>query len=559
MKRILLAATALSILAMPGVAGAQSSSGKGAAAPERASSTVKSLGLTQDAWNEQLRARGASRKRPGYVRYLYNKEDVFPIRTREGMITTIKLPEGVRVAQAFSGDDAGFQVGVPTPTTVAIKALYPGVDTSLVVFTEDDQVFNFYLRSEGYNSKTISDFLVDVALPGKGVMEAAVDEGYLSAPSYGRPSTRTMDPATNAADVRDAYASSKPMDAKKDDYSDNYDFDPRTVVEDLTVYVPRNQVGGILPYKVFRDDRFTYIDYGPNASQIAEWPTVSLVVQGVETPVGFRTAGPGGRMIVVEALGDLVLRNGQRILCIRKKGSVSPKDKELVEYNTAYQQQIRIPNDLPQGHGLMRSRQSKTVVPATPATVGREGDTKVVPLPQPKFTTPMPTTIRPQPGLKPVADKRGKTPVLTAVGTDKTVFAPSPVTGKPGVTGAEVDRIAATTPPVAKVVPSADLPAVAPVVPAPTSSVLTPVHKAEAFAGYAVDLGTGDEAALADRWKQQKAKHATALNGKRVQYVAAENGQKSMRVVPISTVAEGAGLCAELSADGTACSVIANR
>jgi len=557
-KRILLAATALSILAMPGAAVAQNTA-RGAAAPERASSTMKSLGLTQDAWNEQLRARGASRKRPGYVRYLYNKEDVFPIRTREGMITTIKLPEGVRVAQAFSGDDAGFQVGVPTPTTVAIKALYPGVDTSLVVFTEDDQVFNFYLRSEGYNSKTISDFLVDVALPGKGVMEAAVDEGFMGSPSYGRVASR--DPATNAADVRDAYASSRPVAPNKDDYSDNYDFDPRTVVEDLTVYVPRGQVGGILPYKVFRDDRFTYIDYGPNASQMAEWPTVSLVVQGVETPVGFRTAGPGGRMIVVEALGDLVMRNGQRILCIRKKGSVSPKDKELVEYATSYQQQMRVPADLPQGHGLIRSRQSRTVVPATPATVGREGDSKVVPLPQGKFTTLMPTTIAPQGRGRTVVGKTMGGATLTPYlpgAKITTVLAPAPITGTPGVTGAEVDSVAAATPP-AKVVMSADLPPVAPVALAPATSVLAPVQKAEAFSGYAVDLGTGDEAALAGRWQEQKTKHATALNGKRVQYVSAENGQKSMRVVPISTVAEGAGLCAELSADGTACSVIANR
>ncbi|MFZ3481918.1 TrbG/VirB9 family P-type conjugative transfer protein [Sphingomonas sp. 3-13AW] len=567
MKRILLAATALSILAVPGLAGAQTGSDKGGASPGR-STNVKSLGLTQDAWNDQLRTRGASRKRPGYVRYLYNKEDVFPIRTREGMITTIKLPEGVRVAQAFSGDDAGFQVGVPTPTTVAIKALYPGVDTSLVVFTEDDQVFNFYLRSEGYNSKTISDFLVDVALPGKGVMEAAVDEGFIATPSYGRPGARVADPATTAADVRDAYASSNPAEQGKDDYSDNYDFDPRTVVEDLTVYVPRKQVGGILPYKVFRDDRFTYIDYGPNASQIAEWPMVSLVIQGVETPVGFRTAGPGGRMIVVEALGDIVLRNGQRMLCIRKKGSVSAKDKELVEYNTAGQQQIRVPTDLPQGHGLLRSTQSKTVVPATPATVGREGNTKVVPLPQPKFTTPMPTTIRPQPGSRSTVDKPVTKPA-------DVTFAPSPVTGRPGVTGAQIDKIAAQAPPPvvvrsaikavdipASVVPAAGLapaPAPASLAPAPASSALVPVAKAAAFAGYAVDLGVGDEAVLAAQWKQQKGKHATALNGKRVEYVAADNGQKRMRVVPISTVAEGADLCAELSAGGTACSVIANR
>jgi ComB9 competence protein len=559
-KRLLLAATALSILASPIAAGAQTpsgSSGKPGGAPDRPSSTLKSLGLTQDAWNEQIRARGASRRRPGYVRYLYNKEDVFPIRTREGMITTIKLPDGVKVAQAFSGDDAGFQVGVPTPTTVAIKALYPGVDTSLVVFTEDDQVFNFYLRSEGYNSKTISDFLVDVALPGKGVMEAAVDEGYASAEQVGRGSGRKADPATSAADVRDAYASSKVPGQGKDDYSDNYDFDPRTVVEDLAIYVPRGQVGGILPYKVFHDDRFTYIDYGPNATQIAEWPTVALVVQGVETPVGFRTAGPGGRLIVVEALGDIVLRNGQRILCIRRKGSVSPKDKTLVEYNASYQEQMKVPADLPQGHGLLRSRQSRTVVPATPATIGHEGDSRVVPSPQPKFTSAMPTTIAPAKGLRSTADRRTRTPALQPYldGAKVTTLAPSPLTGEPGVTGAQIDHAEANAAPAA---PVPEVPAAAPIA-ATSPSALTPVHKADAFAGYAVDLGTGDEAALADRWKDQKARHSVALNGKRVEYVAAENGQKSMRVVPISTVAEGAGLCAELSADGTACSVIANR
>src|SRR3546814_13158928 len=46
----------------------------------------------------------------------------------------------------------------------------------------------------------------------------------------------------------------------------------------------------------------------------------SLVVQGVEPPVNVRTAGPNGRMLVVEGIGDIVLRNGLKIVCIKRHG-----------------------------------------------------------------------------------------------------------------------------------------------------------------------------------------------------------------------------------------------
>jgi hypothetical protein len=48
-------------------------------------------------------------------------------------------------------------------------------------------------------------------------------------------------------------------------------------------------------------------------------PVVSLLVEGGETPVGFRTDGEDGRLLIVEAVGDMVLRSGQRIVCIKKR------------------------------------------------------------------------------------------------------------------------------------------------------------------------------------------------------------------------------------------------
>ena len=57
-------------------------------------------------------------------------------------------------------------------------------------------------------------------------------------------------------------------------------------------------------------------------------PVVSMIVERVEVPVGFRTKGPDNRLIIVEGVGDLVLRNGKRIICIKLRRS----DESGLEY-----------------------------------------------------------------------------------------------------------------------------------------------------------------------------------------------------------------------------------
>ena len=131
-------------VASPALAQAQGQEGGAPAAP----TVSRPLGLTQDAWNAKLRDRGEARTNPGYVRYIYNPANVFPIRTRESMITTIKLPDEEELLQAFTGDDQGFQVGIPTPNSIAIKALYPGVDTNLVAYAKSGKIFTFYRQGQ---------------------------------------------------------------------------------------------------------------------------------------------------------------------------------------------------------------------------------------------------------------------------------------------------------------------------------------------------------------------------------------------------------------------------
>lgn len=487
--------------------------------------STKPLGLTQDAWNGRLRSRGESRVNPGYVRYIYNPANVFPVRTRESMITTIKLPDDEKLKQAFSGDDQGFQVGIATPNTIAIKALYPGVDTNLVAFTEDGKVYTFYLRSEGYNSKTISDFLVDVINPASGAIEGS------SLTTENQLERDAMYPAQAAERIRDPYASLLPdRRAKYREYAEWSDFRPGTVVEDLGVYVPRESSGGTIPYRIFRDDRFTYVDYGPNATQMTEWPSPLIVVQGVEGPVGFRTAGPGGRMIVMEALGDFVLRNGQRMIIIKGKGRGT---EDLIEYPVAGLGPMSVPGDLPPGQPGPITYAPKTVVPTNlPATRNAEAPSKVVALPHQRQMAPQSATGAPR-------------AATTAIVTE--IAAPAPAEPVRTVVGAVPAMPAGSMPTAVRSTGDAQM--------AATGAALQPMNGVAALEGYKVVTGRGTAAQMEDRWKSYRVQYYAALNGKRMGIEVQPDGQSAMAITPVATISEGMRLCAALGSDANNCTV----
>ena len=104
--------------------------------------------------------------------------------------------------------------------------------------------------------------------------------------------------------------------------------DPSDFKFDLEVYVPNPDDVVIAPERVWRDNIFTYIDLGKKALTMTQRPVVSMIVERVEVPVGFRTKGPDNRLIIVEGIGDMVLRNGKRIICIKMRRS----DDKGLEY-----------------------------------------------------------------------------------------------------------------------------------------------------------------------------------------------------------------------------------
>ena len=91
--------------------------------------------------------------------------------------------------------------------------------------------------------------------------------------------------------------------------------DPSEFRFDLDIFVPNPDDYVIAPERVWRDRIFMYIDFGDKVISMTQRPVVSLLVEGGESPVGFRTDGEDGRLLIVEAVGDMVLRSGQRLIC----------------------------------------------------------------------------------------------------------------------------------------------------------------------------------------------------------------------------------------------------
>ncbi|MBR1840930.1 MAG: TrbG/VirB9 family P-type conjugative transfer protein [Alphaproteobacteria bacterium] len=116
----------------------------------------------------------------------------------------------------------------------------------------------------------------------------------------------------------------------KEDWLKSIPMDPTKFRFDIEIYVPNPDDVVIAPERVWHDDIFTYIDLGEKALNMVQRPIVTLIVERVETPVGFRTKGPNNRLIIVEGIGDMVLRNGKRMVCLKMRRS----DEEGLQYVT---------------------------------------------------------------------------------------------------------------------------------------------------------------------------------------------------------------------------------
>lgn len=264
----------------------------------------------QEAWDNPTANMAMGSTKPGYAQLAWSAGTVLPIKLREGMVTMVTLPNGEQIVDAVVGDQGQFVIdSTQGERTMFISPVAgnQGSDTNMIVTGKSGNKYILYLRAEPSNSSEITYSQVDVVLDGNAALPMA---GTTTTSSGGAKSIfQKAAPKTSVVGT----------DGEDYGWIKSMKIDPSEFRFDLDIFVPNPDDYVIAPERVWRDRIFTYIDFGDKVISMTQRPVVSLLVEGGESPVGFRTDGEDGRLLIVEAVGDMVLRSGQRLVCIKKR------------------------------------------------------------------------------------------------------------------------------------------------------------------------------------------------------------------------------------------------
>ena len=266
----------------------------------------------QSAWDNPNANMASGSVKPGYAQLSWDAGTVLPIKLRNGMVTMVNLPVGEQIEEAIVGNDGFFSIDATQGGRTMYITPAPdnmGSDTNLIVTGKSGNIYTFYLRSEPANASEITYSQVDVSLDGGARLPSG-------AAMSGAPAGGSMNSIFKKTPAKSGTVG---VDGENYDWIKTMKIDPSEFRFDLDIFVPNPDDYVIAPERVWRDRVFTYIDFGDKVISMTQRPVVSLLVEGGESPVGFRTDGEDGRLLIVEAVGDMVLRSGQRIVCIKKR------------------------------------------------------------------------------------------------------------------------------------------------------------------------------------------------------------------------------------------------
>lgn len=284
-----------------------------------------SLGMIQSAWLDPMQNLGEGQSKPAYSKYYWSPDLVLPIRLREGMMTLINFPKWELIEDIYIGDNATFDGQISGPNTLLLyprKGANVGVDTNIIVFGRSGNKYVFYVKSEGVNTERLTNSIIDIE-----VIDGPSGSGGAGASSARMSSMGAGGHGVNASHFNRGGGAGMSVDStftkrfQMADWIKSIPLDPTKFRFDIEVYVPNPEDVVIAPERVWRDDIFTYIDLGEKALNMTQRPIVTLIVERIEVPVGFRTKGPNNRLIIVEGIGDMVMRNGKRIVCLKMRRS----------------------------------------------------------------------------------------------------------------------------------------------------------------------------------------------------------------------------------------------
>ena len=306
------------------------------------------LDLIQRAWDDPEQNRGKLQQRPGYRQIAYRSDTVITLDLRFGLATAVRLHPDDKIITSVFSNPAAFEASINNrhQNVFFLRPKEAGVDSSLHVTSTNQRLYVFYVRSHDFDAPNTTDLLVDVVIraarPQRVARNApagphARTPGSEIAPGTGPSGAQR--PAPTAADLAvtdwtrqratlDALATNQ-LNIPTTEYFGNIDaphFDPSQLYLDIDAYgSTRKAIDAIGPIRVYRDELWTYIDYGQKAHGMQQYPSATLLEDDTETPVPTQVAGAARQILIVKAVGDIVLRSGPHVVCLYlRRGPAKP-------------------------------------------------------------------------------------------------------------------------------------------------------------------------------------------------------------------------------------------
>lgn len=280
------------------------------------------LGMTQDAWKTPGRSMAPGQSAPGVVRFQWSPNLVMQVRVRDFMLTTLTFPAWEQVMQVYIGEQYYMQSAIPPGrgNVVLLRSQQSGIDTNVTVLGSSGNTYVFYIRSEGFNTRQITDMQVFVEAPSPASNDGWF-KGSLNNPNFQAGQVTAATPVAMTMPGSSPLAPPVPGPTPSNSNNNNAAGDmlvPRDkMIFDLRMYEARPGDREILPDYAYTDGVWTYFYYGTRVRS-TDQPVVLQVVDGIEKRVNTRTAGRFGEVLIAEARGDFVLKSGAKVGCIKR-------------------------------------------------------------------------------------------------------------------------------------------------------------------------------------------------------------------------------------------------
>lgn len=247
------------------------------------------LGAIQHAWDR-------AGDMAGVYTTIYDPHKVIRLRVREFMTTSVILPQWEAIESTVCGDKSAFHVQVMKSKQHILliePGAFIGTDTTLTAFGKSGNVYVFYLRGEGYNSKNVSD--VAVYIRARQVYQTGDGKLYQSKQPLGQVNQINQSNPTSLND-------------KIPDYLEEVVFDPSKLNFEFSMAGDSD----IAPERVYSDGILTWFDYGDKL-KTTTLPTIYNLIDGIDTPINVNREG---NKLVAQAAGSFTLRSGQKVTCV---------------------------------------------------------------------------------------------------------------------------------------------------------------------------------------------------------------------------------------------------